>query len=313
VSIGLPVYNGEAFLEQAISSILAQTFADYELIISDNASTDSTPEICERFASADARIKYSRNSKNIGGARNENRTVELAQGVYFRFAAHDDFLEPSLLERCVEILDSHPDVVSCHTKVREVDENVGETRVISRTGATRGPAYRRFANIVLGKTFLEENYGLIRLDILRAIPLQRNYVGSDRPFMAELALMGRFAEVPEVLFNKRLHPANQYVDWRNRTSWFTPDAAGSVSLPWWSQLADLISRCRHADVSARTRLECAGVITVWFILKSPKLAKDLVLAAYSLIKGRDWRLARARSTSNWESATPPDRTGDRIA
>ncbi len=86
VSIGLAVYNGEKYLGQAIDSILAQTFTDFELIISDNASTDRTPEICKKYAAQDARIRYHRNPTNIGGANNENQTFRMSRGEYFRWA-----------------------------------------------------------------------------------------------------------------------------------------------------------------------------------------------------------------------------------
>src|SRR5262245_52473779 len=94
VSIGLAVYNGGQYLAQAIESILGQSYADFELIISDNASTDETETICRSYVARDERIRYSRNATNIGGARNENLTTTLARGRYFRWAAHDDYLEP---------------------------------------------------------------------------------------------------------------------------------------------------------------------------------------------------------------------------
>ena len=111
VSIGLAVYNGERYLRQAIESILGQTYTDFELIISDNASTDSTQQICLEYAAEDGRISYHRNATNIGGANNENLTFRKAKAPYFRWAAHDDYVAPQLLERCVAILDTHPDVV----------------------------------------------------------------------------------------------------------------------------------------------------------------------------------------------------------
>src|SRR6478735_5395035 len=97
VSIGLAVYNGERYLDEAITSILSQTFTDFELVICDNDSSDSTPEICRRFAAADDRIRYYRNPVNIGGVRNENRTMFLARGEYFKLAAHDDRIAPEFL------------------------------------------------------------------------------------------------------------------------------------------------------------------------------------------------------------------------
>ena len=97
VSIGLPVYNGENFLEFALDSILGQTFQDFELIISDNASTDATESICRRYAAKDSRIRYYRNPNNQGAAQNYNRVFALARGEYFKWAAHDDVCKPNYL------------------------------------------------------------------------------------------------------------------------------------------------------------------------------------------------------------------------
>ena len=94
VSIGLPVYNGDRYLAEALDSILAQSFADFELIISDNASTDGTQDICETYARRDERIVYSRLPENLGAAPNYNRLVEMARGELFKWAAHDDRIKP---------------------------------------------------------------------------------------------------------------------------------------------------------------------------------------------------------------------------
>ena len=123
VSIGLPVYNGEKFIREAIDSIFSQTFEDFELIISDNGSTDRTQQICQAYAAQDLRIRYYRNKKNIGAARNYNLVFELASGEYFKWAAHDDLCAPEYLERCVEILDRDPDVVLCYPKTSIIDEH----------------------------------------------------------------------------------------------------------------------------------------------------------------------------------------------
>ncbi len=111
LSIGLPVYNGERFLSAAIDSLLRQTFEDFELIISDNASTDATGAICRGYADQDRRIRYLPTKENIGSAPNFNRVIELASAPYFSWAAHDDVRAPQYLERCVEVLDRDPSVI----------------------------------------------------------------------------------------------------------------------------------------------------------------------------------------------------------
>src|SRR5215467_6020398 len=108
VSIGLPVYNGENYVANAIMRLLAQTFHDFELVISDNASADRTREICLSFAQQDKRIRYHRNETNIGLAANHNRTFELSTGQYFKWAAHDDDFPPTMLGTFVSAFDRAP-------------------------------------------------------------------------------------------------------------------------------------------------------------------------------------------------------------
>ena len=112
VSIGIPVYNGGRFIKEAIDSILAQTFEDFELILSDNASTDETEEICKEYATLDRRIRYYRNEENLGAAKNYNRVFELSNGEYFKWASHDDLCAPEYLERCIAALCPPPPGVS---------------------------------------------------------------------------------------------------------------------------------------------------------------------------------------------------------
>src|SRR6266567_2589360 len=123
LSIGLFVFNGERFLGETLDSILNQTFTDFELIISDNASTDRTAEISQAYARRDSRIRYYRGEKNMGPGWNVRRVYELATGKYFKWAAADDLMEPDLLRRCVEVLESDPECVVAYARTMQVDEN----------------------------------------------------------------------------------------------------------------------------------------------------------------------------------------------
>src|SRR5207245_725070 len=116
----MPVRNGEKYVRQAIESILAQTFSDWELVICDNASTDATEAICREYAARDPRVRYSRNAENLGPAGNHARCFELSRGRYFRWHAHDDLLHPQYLEKCVEVLDWDASVVNCHSLSRVI-------------------------------------------------------------------------------------------------------------------------------------------------------------------------------------------------
>ncbi len=130
VSIGVPVYNGERYIAETIDSILAQTFRDFELIISDNASTDGTSTICRRYAAADGRIRYFRNERNLGAAKNFNFLFTHAGGEYFKWASADNLIEPTFIERCVEVLDARPDAVVAFTKCKQINDFNETTRTI---------------------------------------------------------------------------------------------------------------------------------------------------------------------------------------
>lgn len=226
VSIGLPVYNGENFLRVALHCLLGQTFTDFELIISDNASTDGTQAICKDYAARDPRIRYFRNEKNIGAAPNMNRVFALAVGKYFKWVSHDDLHAPTFVERCVEVLERNPSIVLCHSKTQLIDSNGARISLENYTG---GPltdsggstfylspvnppqvldssyAYRRFSDMLADPYAGLFVFGLIRSDVLRSTPGQESYVGSETVLVAELALRGRFHLIPEYMFSWRIH------------------------------------------------------------------------------------------------------------
>lgn len=225
VSIGLPVYNGENYLVEAIESLLAQTYDNFELILSDNGSTDRTPEICRAYAAKDARVRYYRTEVNQGSAWNYGRSFALARGEYFKWAAHDDLCAPTFLARCVEVLDKRPDVAWCHSRSAHIDihgeilpgtENEEISYVASEGALHAGQpprptrqaatASRRFEAVLLGGSGSLDIYGLVRAEVMRKTSLHLPYYGADKVFIAELCLLGRFYEIPEVLFFCRVHP-----------------------------------------------------------------------------------------------------------
>ena len=134
VSIGLPVYNGETFLEESIESILTQSFGDFELIILDNASPVRTPQICRTYSEHDDRIKYHRNKENISHTANVNHVARLAQGEYYRQHHHDDVLEPECFARCVDVFEEEPEVVLCHTETTVIHEDGSPRQVKTAYG-----------------------------------------------------------------------------------------------------------------------------------------------------------------------------------
>jgi glycosyltransferase involved in cell wall biosynthesis len=239
VSIGLPVYNGERYLEQSIQSVLSQTYRDLELIVSDNASTDATLAIIERAAERDGRVIVLRNEVNQGAARNYNLVFEHARGEFFRWHAHDDLMEPELIERLVDQLDADPDCVLAHSWTRFIDDAGSTTRIFEDDLHVSSPsASRRLTAIVRHLTYCNAVFGLVRRDVLERTALIASFPGSDVPLLYELAVAGRFDVVAEPLFVRRpgrslvANPSN-----RSMAAWFGPDARGAL-LPgfwlWWA-------------------------------------------------------------------------------
>lgn len=299
VSIGLPVRNGGQYLEASIRSLLGQTYRNIELVICDNVSSDDTQEICERFAAEDPRVRYFRNEVDVGGAGNHNLVFEKSVGEYFRWGAHDDIAEPELIERCVEILEANPAVVNCHCDVVHIDEHGEITGTVSRNhGASERPS-ERFAAVAGARDYLEEVYGVMRRDALATTNLHQEYTASDRTLMSEVALGGQFYNIEQQLFRKRLHPGNEYIDWRGRMAWFGKKYEGKIVLPWWSQLFDYIRTIRRVPLARSERIRCGVYMLTWVFRNSLKLAKDLALALAGLLRLRGGRKRRNAAVQNW--------------
>jgi glycosyltransferase involved in cell wall biosynthesis len=211
VTIGLPVYNGDKCLRQAVDSILLQDYTDFELIISDNNSDDGTEVICREYAAKDARIHYSRLAVNRGAAPNFRAVFDQARGAYFRWACYDDVCLPGLLRRCVQELDAAPpSVVLVAPRVGLIDENGRELPTpesLERIDTRHRRPYARLADVLRRVQWASAQYGLFRTEALRRTRLIDSFYAADYVLLAELALLGEIWEIPEVLFQRRIHPA----------------------------------------------------------------------------------------------------------
>jgi len=299
VSIGLPVYNGERFVGAALDSICNQTFEDLELIISDNASTDGTQEICERYARKDSRIRYLRNEINIGAGNNFNRVYELSNGKFFKWMAHDDVLAPEFIRDCVSALDKDDSAVLSHPRAEIIGENGEKLRdyhVSLKTSAVT--PNKRFAELVLSRHNCYQVFGLIRSDALRQTRLIANYTGSDRNLLAELSLLGRFIEVPGVLAYYRRHPGrsmSQYPDRHERNAWFDPKLKGTVSFPAWRRGTEYFKSINRSSLSFRHRALCHMSLIRWFLSRSSEGPRNFKLLAQDLIWAMNWSMSRQKS------------------
>jgi glycosyltransferase involved in cell wall biosynthesis len=282
------VFNGERYLDQALASLVAQTFRDFELIVADNASTDGTAALVQRYAAADPRVRYVGNAVNIGGARNHNRVVELAAGEYFSWAAYDDWRAPEHLERCVAVLDREADVVVAYTGIMEVDATgrpLGMRPPVG--GADAGRPSERFRHLTRLDYRMDPMYGVIRLATLRQTALHGLYPDADRVLLTELALRGRFGRVPEPLFFRRSHdaqPVRLYPSRQARAAWFDPSGRLRFVFPHARELWAFATAAWHATVPWRERVACLGALVSWKWRYRRRLLGDVVAAARDLAR-----------------------------
>ena len=303
VSVGLYVYNGERFLEEALHSILNQTCTNFELIISDNASTDRTGEIAEAYAKRDDRIRYYCNEKNMGGGWNMRRVCELATGRYFKWAAADDLLEPDFLRRCVEILESDPDCVVAYASTKQVDEN--ETFIknyVTPVKADSNDPVVRFREMLLVNHNCYQIFGVMRISALHQLPPHGIYVSADRVMLARMALLGRFCEVPEYLFISRRHSRQsskarpvRLTQPRFRLTnrlghlgnppleWWDPAKARTISFPEFRELLEYFLSIYRAPLGAGQKLRCYSLLLPWIKTRRKRLRRDLIIAADQML------------------------------
>lgn len=293
VSVGLPVYNGAAYLRQALDSLLGQTFGDLELIVSDNASTDATAEIGAEYAARDRRVRYSRNASNLGPDANFARVFALSRGRYFKWAAHDDLYAPTYLARCVGALEADPSAVVCHSRSVLVDaagDRIGEAamrqgRHVDRHGQVTplrpalDPPRRldaaephvRFGEVLLRTGYCFEIFGLARAEAIRRGPLPSGFLGSDKVLLADLALRGRFLELPEELFFRRCHPRQgSSLPPEGRAAFVHPTRTLRSRLPQQLFCLHGYARAlRRAELSRSERLRCVASLARW-LAQTPK-------------------------------------------
>ncbi len=199
VSIGFPVYNGGEFIRGALDSLVSQSFEDLEIIISDNASTDSTEEICREYAKNDSRINYIRHSENLGPAFNFQFVLDEAKGEYFMWAAHDDRRAPNFIAECLSVFNDNPDSVSvfCHIEVVDLNSNIVTSRVTPTSCSSDSALYR------VRSTFTEMTpcliYGLHKAAVIKNIKIEA-FDWFDVYFAAVLTFYGKIFIIPHYLY-----------------------------------------------------------------------------------------------------------------
>ncbi|GIK40320.1 MAG: glycosyl transferase [Chloroflexota bacterium] len=291
VSIGLPVYNGEFHLKETLDSILCQTFSDFELIISDNGSTDRTQQICEDYMAKDTRIKYYRSVKNLGIAPNYNRVFELSSGEYFKWADYDDLLAPDFLAKCVEVLDNHPEVAVCFPKAKVIDENgtfLEDYDPLPDTSSLE-PHVRFGKLIVTNDNRVVQASGLMRAGLVKKTVMHGSYPCSDEVFLAHMALLGYFYEIPDRLFFVRIHPKQStrgvLASERARVVFFDTSLKDKMVLVKWLYFKDSLRAINTSPINTYQRICCYFHMMRWLLI--PKnlrsMVKDMLLAIHERI------------------------------
>lgn len=259
ISVGLPVYNGGRHLARAIDSILTQSYADLELIISDNASTDDTPQICEAFRRQDGRVRYFRQRTNIGASRNWNFVVAQARGHFFKWASANDYCAPTLLSKCAEVLTRNSSVVLCYSRTVLIDETDntlpaydGDFAVLDERPSNRYVRVRR--SLLLNNAQM----GLIRLEVLRRTRLEGTYPNSDSVLTAELALHGRFWLLSEPLFYRRMsrESASRFLSKVELRHFIDPLSTRTQSCDRWQLHWNHVAVVMRSPIGIREKLSC---------------------------------------------------------
>lgn len=279
----MPVYNGERFLEEALRSILAQTFTDFELIVSDNASTDQTVKIVEVVAAGDPRVILKRNAANVGAAPNYNVLVELSRGKYFKWAAHDDNLHPTYLEQCLQGLQEHPEAVLCYPTTVMIDEQgalTGEDPYDPRdvTGTRPHERFRKYLKDAWPRCGCNAVFGLIRMEALMSTRLIGSYASSDKILLGELSMLGSFHQLSDSLFYRREHRgssvrANPDVNARNR--WFSATTDAGSGFIYWRWVREYLAGIRHTQIATLEKVLCTWELRDFLVRQWPRLFAEL--------------------------------------
>jgi glycosyltransferase involved in cell wall biosynthesis len=269
VSIGLPVYNGEEYIENALEKIIKQDYEDFELIISDNASNDRTQEICLRIAQNDKRIRYFRNTENIGLAANHNRTFELSRGKFFKWVAHDDDFPGNMLSGFMQVFEKAPPNVSLVYSFCEYIDEEGNVQGIDSDGVgNNNPLpHKRLKHFLRYVHMYNSAYGLIRSEALRRTRMHGLFPGSDHVLLAELAMIGRFVEIPCSLLRIRRHPGRSFTankDFSSLRELFNPGHAKRTSvLGLWGNIhLEVVRSAVLAPLKAHDKVLCTAVALV---------------------------------------------------
>jgi glycosyltransferase involved in cell wall biosynthesis len=269
ISVGMPVFNEEKYLKESIVSILDQDYENFELIISDNASTDQTGRICIEFAQKDSRIKYIRNRVNIGAHNNFFKVFRKAEGEFFMFAGGHDLWSKNFMSTCMKTLQEYPDTVLSFAATAWIDKSNQPIEKKSPFYDTRGSdPVTRFMFVLWGA--MNPMYGLVRMDAMRKVRLNSPVMGGDLIILAELSFMGQFACNPEAIWFRRMQHGEETIQRkaeRYKTSLFSRTIKMFTILLYLKIPFELWRSIAKAQLSPKNKLCIFAISIVAFPVK----------------------------------------------
>jgi len=290
VSVGMPVYNGERYLQEAFDSLLGQTYVDFELLVGDNASTDGSAEICREAAARDPRVRFLPSEVNGGAAWNYNRVFHGSGGRFFRWAAYDDLVAPTYLERLVEALEAAPpSTVLVQSLTTFIDEDGKESGLWDEGFDLSGSRpSARLAQLVRHLIKANVFYGLVRRSAMEQTRLHGAYPSADYVLLAELALLGSFGIVPERLFLRRVHPQMSRLAHTNLSDvaeWFEPGTGGRVRPESLRLFAEHLRAIARTPLPAGERARTLALfLPAWLARYRGKMAREARDTAAGLVR-----------------------------
>jgi len=295
LSIGLPVYNGEVFLTESMNSILRQDFGDFELIVSDNASTDGTRAIVEVFALQDPRVRYFRSETNVGAAANFNRAFREAAAPLFKWACADDVLADGFLSAAVAETDRHPDIVVCYGRTTLVDEDGRPLSAFDQGLDLRDrDVASRFKAATNRMGLLHVLQGVMRTGALRTTGLMGSFPGSDEALVVELSLRGPIHEISCPMLFRRIHDsaASAGTTIGERQEHLDPRTRGRLSLWYWRHSIEHLKGIGRAPLPLTTKARLYAIKLRAMVSQRNQLAREARAAAAWL--GRSGVFSRNR-------------------
>lgn len=272
VSIGLPVRNAGDRVGDVVRSVLAQDHADVELLITDNASTDNTEEVCRELARSDSRIAYHRQPQNIGLLNNFVFAINAAKGTYYRWIGDDDELEPVFVSRCLERFEADPRLLMVTTGILYTGpDGAKDTAEYHGSGLDSDDPVTRLAEMLrmLNQSYLmiDPLYALMRREPVAAIP-RRNMLREDEVFATKLALAGPWGHVPEVLAHR---------NWKHESASVIGARLGVPSWQWrfatTLQVREMLRWVRDAELTDDQRRRARAEIYRMYVTRESIVAK----------------------------------------